>query len=163
MKTAVYPGSFDPFTLGHMDLLLRSCALFDHVIVAILHNKRKDPFFTLQEREEMIRNSIEEAGIGNISFAYYDGLLIDFAREKKVTAIVRGLRAVTDFEYELQLASTNKQLEPQVETVFMMASTQYAYLSASTVREIAYYGGDIRTMVPAVNVQRIMERLKRHE
>lgn len=160
---AIYPGTFDPFTLGHVDILQRALKLFDHVIVAILENKNKKPVFSSDERKQMIFDALQDEGINQrVSFIFFDGLLVDLARAQKATAVIRGLRATMDFEYELAMASTNKILYADVETMFLMADTQYAHLSSSIVREVAYFGGDISTMVPAVNEAKIIERLQQH-
>ena len=145
MKKAIYPGTFDPITLGHMDIIKRSLDIFDEVIVGVLLNSSKTPIFAPEERVEMIKKEVE--GLGNVKVKSFDGLLVDFARTENVRAIIRGLRAVTDFEYELQMSQTNKVIAPEIDTIFMTASLKYAYLSSSIVREVASYGGDITKFV----------------
>ncbi len=147
MKTGIYAGSFDPFTNGHLDILERASRVFDKVIVGVLTNSAKTPTFTLEERLDFIRRSVEAAAI-DCEVSTFSGLLVDFAKERRATSLVRGLRAVTDFEYELQIASINKKLAPEIETIFLMSSTKYSYLSASIVREIGHWDGPIAEFVP---------------
>lgn len=146
MKTGIYPGSFDPITYGHLDIITRSAKLFDTLYIGVLNNSGKHALFTAKERVEMIKMVTE--GIPNIEVAAFDGLLADYAQIVHADAIIRGLRAVTDFEYELQIAQTNHRLNPNVDTIFLTTSTKYAYLSSSIVKEIAAYGGDISQFVP---------------
>ncbi|WP_343209538.1 pantetheine-phosphate adenylyltransferase [Anaerolentibacter hominis] len=145
MKIAVYPGSFDPVTLGHLDVIRRSAKLVDKLIIGVLNNGKKTPLFTADERVDMIKQVTKD--IPNLEVESFDGLLIEYARIKKAQAIVRGLRAVTDFEYELQLAQTNHKLNPNVDTMFLTTSVEYAYVSSSIVKEVAMYGGDISGFV----------------
>lgn len=159
MSICIYPGSFDPFTNGHLDLLIRASKIFDQVIVGVLINSDKKGFFTTQERKEFITLSAKEAGIENFAVETFNGLTIDFAKEQSAHIIIRGLRAVTDFEYELQIAATNKKLAPDIETMFLMTNTLYSYLSSSIVKEIATYGGCIAGLVPDVTRNTIAERL----
>ena len=147
MKIAVYPGSFDPFTLGHLDILNRALALFDKVIVTIAVNQRKGPLFTVDERIEFIREAMPHAD-GRLEFAAFDGLLVDFCRDNGATVIVRGLRALADFEYEFQFAHMNRRLAPGVDTVFFMTDERNHYVSSSLVKEVASLGGDVNGLVP---------------
>ena len=146
MKRAIYPGSFDPVTYGHIDIIERAADIFDELIVAVLNNSAKQPLFSVLERVNILNEVL--ADIPNIKILSYEGLLVDFAKETNAKVIVRGLRAVTDFEYELQLAQTNSVLSSGVDTVFLTTSLEYAYLSSSTVKEVASYGGDIDKFVP---------------
>lgn len=148
-KTAIYPGTFDPITLGHQDLIQRASTIFDKVIVAVAINPGKAPTFTLEERVELAKQSL--SGISNVEVCGFEGLLINVAVEKGAKVIIRGLRAVSDFEYEFQLAGMNRRMKPEVETLFLTPADQYAYLSSSLVREIATLGGDVSEFVaPAV-------------
>lgn len=149
MKTAIYPGTFDPITNGHTDLVQRAARLFDRVIVAIAANPGKAPAFPLARRVELARTALE--GTDKVEVCSFDSLLVDFARQRGADVILRGLRAVSDFEYEFQLASMNRQLAPAIETVFLTPSEQYAFVSSSLVREVAMLGGDVSHFVhPAV-------------
>ena len=147
MNIAVYPGSFDPVTYGHLDIIKRASRMFDQVIVAVMCNSAKSPLFTLDERVKMIRDSVE--GLTNVKIESFGGLLIDYCKANDIHIVIRGLRAITDFEYELQIAQTNKELSRgQVDTVFLTTSLKYSYLSSSVVKEIASYNGDITPCVP---------------
>lgn len=145
MKKAIYPGSFDPVTLGHLDVIKRASKLFDHLIIGVLNNNAKTPLFTVEERVKMIEEAIRE--IPNAEVRSFDGLTVDFAKKCGANAVVRGLRAVTDFEYELQIAQLNHVIDPEIDTVFLTTSLQYAYLSSSSTKEVAAYGGDISHFV----------------
>ncbi len=146
MKRAIYPGSFDPVTYGHMEIIKRASEIFDELIVAVLENRAKTPLFSIDERVNILNEVL--AQFPNVTIRSYAGLLVDFAMKEEAGVIVRGLRAVTDFDYELQLAQTNRVLNKNVDTVFLATSLRYAYLSSSTVREVASYGGDIGKFVP---------------
>ena len=141
MTVAVYPGSFDPVTLGHYDIIERTSKIMDKVIIGVLQNKSKTPLFSAEERVNMLKEVT--AGLNNVEVRSFDGLLIDFARSCNATVVVRGLRAVTDFEYELQLAQTNRVIAPEIDTLFLNTNLKYSYLSSSVVKEIAVFGGDI--------------------
>ena len=143
---AVYPGTFDPVTNGHLDLIRRSSLLFDHVVVAILQNAEKAPLFSIRERVDMLEEVV--GGHKNVSVTSFRGLLVDFVKRQKATVIVRGIRAVSDYEYELQMAMMNRRLSCDVETVFMMPAEAYSYLSSRLVKEISFFGGSIRGLVP---------------
>ena len=152
MKKAVYPGTFDPVTRGHEDLVRRAARLFDHVVLAVADSRTKRPFFSLEERVEMAR--IVLADCDNVTVQGFSGLLMDFMRQQQARIILRGLRAVSDFEYEFQMAGMNRQLYPDVETVFLTPAEQYMFISATMVREIATLGGDVSPFVnPAVLVR----------
>jgi pantetheine-phosphate adenylyltransferase len=144
--TAIYPGTFDPITNGHLDVIERSARLFDRLIVALLRNADKAPLLTLEERQEGARRVVEP--YPNVSVESFDGLLVDYCRARGARAIVRGLRALSDFEYEFQMALMNRRLEPGVETVFMMPSEAYSYVSSRLVKEVAQLGGDVSGLVP---------------
>ena len=146
MRIAVYPGSFDPFTNGHLDILERSLRLFDEVVVAVLINPNKSCLIQSSERVRMIKDSIGDRP--GVRVDQFNGLLIDFCHKMNATAVIRGLRAVSDYEYEVQLSTINRQLAPDLETVFLMSSPQYSFLSSSIVKEIARYGGPIANLVP---------------
>ncbi len=146
MKRAIYPGSFDPVTYGHIDIIERASDIFDELIVAVLDNKAKSPLFSVNERVNILKEVLKD--INNVKILSYEGLLVDFAIANDANVIVRGLRAVTDFEYELQMAQTNNVLNSGVDTMFLTTSLEYAYLSSSTVKEVASYGGDISKFVP---------------
>lgn len=153
MKRAIYPGSFDPVTFGHIDMIERSAKMVDELVVAILINSAKNPLFSVEERVSMLE---EISGhIPNIRITSFNGLLIDYAREVDASVIVRGLRAVTDFEYELQIVQTNRIINSQIDTVFLTTSLEYAYLSSTIVKEVASYGGDISHFVPERLIDRI--------
>lgn len=145
-KIAVYPGTFDPITLGHIDLVERAALIFDHVIVAVAANKNKNPFFSLQERVELASLTLKK--LTNVEIMDFDGLLIDFMHAKSATIIVRGVRMVSDFDYEFQLAGMNRQLAPKIESVFLMPAQNYSCISSSIVREIASLKGDLTPFVP---------------
>ena len=147
MRTAIYPGSFDPVTNGHLDVIDRASKLFDRVIIAVAHNEAKTPMFTPDERLGFIREST--IGVPNLEFTHFDGLLVDYARDAGACAIVRGLRAISDFEFEFQMALMNRRLQPSAETIFLMPREEYSYLSSRMVREVARLGGDITPFVPA--------------
>jgi len=148
MRKAIYPGSFDPITNGHLDVIERASRLFDEVYVAVLDNNQKDGMFSTSERVRFITESIN--GLDNVFCDSFSGLLVNYAEKKGVKAIIRGLRAVTDFDWEFQLALTNRQLDPDLETVFLMTDSKYSYLSSSLVRQIASLGGDIKSLVPTI-------------
>ena len=146
MLRAVYPGSFDPVTYGHMDIILRSCKIVDELIVGVLCNKAKMPLFSVEERVRMLEEVTKD--LKNVRIVPFNGLLVDFASKMEADVVIRGLRAITDFEYELQMSQTNHKLEPNVETMFLTTSIEYSYLSSTTVREIAAFGGDLSQFVP---------------
>ena len=158
MTTALYPGSFDPITLGHLDVIERAAGVFDRLVVGVLVNPRKSPLLELDERIAAIREAADEAlGLlaARVEVASFDGLTIDFAHRLRAGFIVRGLRAVSDFESELQMAHTNRKLAPDVDTMFFMTALEHAYLSSSLVKEIAQFGGDVSRMVPPSVVRRL--------
>ena len=150
MKTsnAIYPGTFDPVTNGHLDIIERSSRLFGQVVVAILVNPQKEPLFSSEERAELIRQSLSPETI-NVDVAVFQGLLVDYANERQADVIIRGIRAVSDYEYELQMALMNRRLRPEIETFFMLPAENYSYLSSRLVREIAENSGSIEGLVPA--------------
>lgn len=159
MRIAVYPGSFDPVTLGHMDIIERSSKLFDKLIVGVLVNSSKVPLFSAEERVNMIKGVVSE--YANVEVRSFDGLLVEFARLCKATAVVRGLRAVTDFEYELQMSQTNHIIAPDIDTIFLTTNLNYAYLSSSVVKEVARYGGDISKFVAPEVRRQVLEKYNR--
>jgi pantetheine-phosphate adenylyltransferase len=146
IRRAIYPGSFDPVTNGHLDVIDRARKLFDEVIVAVAHNDQKHPLFTLEERLDFLQRTIGR--IKNVEIAPLDGLLVDFAVKRKATAVIRGLRAISDFEFEFQMALMNRKLEARVETIFLMPKEEYTYLSSRIVKEIARLGGNVKDFVP---------------
>ena len=156
MVTAVYPGSFDPLTLGHLDIIERSARIVDELVVGVLNNSAKNSLFSLDERVSMIKEMTDS--MPNVTVTSFNGLLVDYMREIDATIIVRGLRAVTDFEYELQIAQTNHVENPEVETIFLTTSLQYSYLSSTIVKEFASYGGDLSKFVPARFIDRIYDK-----
>ena len=156
MVTAVYPGSFDPATYGHLDVIRRASVSFDRVVVGVLHNSSKSPLFSVEERVNILEKATKD--IPNVIIKPFDGLSVNFARENHAQVIVRGLRAVTDFEYELQMAQTNRVLAPDVDTIFLTTSLEYAYLSSSSVKEIASFGGDISQCVPEFVAKQIYRK-----
>ena len=159
MRRAIYPGSFDPITYGHLDIIERSARVVDELIVGVLYNKAKIPLFSAEERVRMIKEVTKN--IENVKVVAFEGLLVDFADQMHADVIIRGLRAATDFEYELQMAQTNRKLDDKVETLFMVTGLEYAYLSSSTVREVAAFGGDISNFVPEPMKKKIMEKKKK--
>ena len=158
MLKAIYPGSFDPVTLGHMDIIKRSCKIVDELIVGVLNNNAKTPLFSVEERVKMLKEATKE--LENVQVVEFEGLLVDFAKEMDAKVVIRGLRAITDFEYELQMTQTNHKLEPDVETLFLTTSIEYSFLSSTTVKEVAAFGGDITQFVPEVVVKEIEEKMK---
>ncbi|MBP3701655.1 MAG: pantetheine-phosphate adenylyltransferase [Lachnospiraceae bacterium] len=158
MRIAVYPGSFDPITLGHLNVIERAAAMVDQLIVGVLNNQAKWPLFTAEERVEMIREATTH--LPNVVAVPFDGLTIDFARRSGAQWIIRGLRAVTDFEYELQMAQTNRVLAPEIDTIFFTTELKYAYLSSSTVKEVARFGGDIDGFLTSAVAERTHAKLK---
>lgn len=157
MLRAVYPGSFDPVTNGHLDIIRRSRCLADELIVGVLNNKAKTPLFSVEERVKMLKELTKN--MTGVKVVPFEGLLVDFAKEMSAGIVVRGLRAVTDFEYELQMAQTNNKLSPELETVFLTTSLEYSYLSSTIVKEVAAFGGDISQFVPETIERRIQEKI----
>ncbi|MBR3791536.1 MAG: pantetheine-phosphate adenylyltransferase [Clostridia bacterium] len=158
MRIAVYPGSFDPLTNGHLNIIKRASRLYDKVIVGVLDNSSKNPIFTAEERKEMIDKAV--ADIKNVSCYAFSGLLVDFAKQNNATVIIKGLRTVADFEYEFQIALLNKALNPEYETVFMMTDSKYSYISSSVVKEVAKYQGELGDFVPICNIEKIKTKFK---
>lgn len=154
---AIYPGSFDPVTYGHLDIIERSADLVDELIVGVLNNNAKSPLFSVEERVKMLKEVTKD--ISNVKVVTFEGLLVDFAEQMDAKMIVRGLRAITDFEYELQMAQTNHKLAPQLETIFLTTSLDYSYLSSTIVKEVATFGGDISKFVPEYISRQIMEKM----
>lgn len=146
-RIGIYPGTFDPFTNGHLDLVKRGLRIFDHLIVGVAPNPKKNPLFSIEERMDLVRETLK--GNRRVSLEMFDGLLVDYAAERKGVAIIRGLRAVSDFEYEMQMALMNRRLSSDIETVFMMPSEEYSYLTATIVKEIASLDGSVRGLVPS--------------
>jgi len=159
MAIAVYPGSFDPITYGHIDIVRRARKLFSKLYVAVVANPHKSPLFTAEERVEITQAALAEAGINGLEVISFDGLLIDCARERSADAIVRGLRANSDFEYEFQMALTNRDLAPEFESVFFMTAGRYSFLASSMVKEVCAYGGDVSTFVPNSVQTALQEKL----
>ena len=158
MKTAVYPGSFDPITKGHLDVIERGSRMFDHLVVSILTNSSKVPCFTTDERIEMIRKAT--AHLPNVEVDSFHGLLVDYMEKNHYGFVLRGLRALSDFDYEFQMASTNKKLSPHVEIVFLMTDINYSYINSTMVREVIKYGGNVQEMVPEVVMETIQAKFK---
>lgn len=156
MRTAVYPGSFDPITNGHIDIVRRALKIFDNVYVAVIKNPEKKPFFSCEDRVKMIKEEFK--GDKNITVDSFDGLLVDYARKVNADVIVRGLRAVSDFDYEFQMALTNLKMYPEIETIFIMTDYKYSYLSSSLVKQISGLGGDVSGFVP----EHVKQKLKKH-
>ena len=158
-RRAIYPGSFDPVTNGHLDVIDRARKLFDQVIVAVAHNDEKQPLFTLAERLQLLRATTD--GLANVEIAALDGLLVDFAMASQATAVIRGLRAVSDFEFEFQMALMNRKLDARIETIFLMPKEEYTYLSSRIVKEIAHLGGRVVEFVPLQVAAALERKLKR--
>ena len=155
-KIAIYPGSFDPVTNGHLDIIKRGLKLFDSIIVAILHNPAKEGLFTVEERKEMLESTLKD--MPNTSVDTFDGLLVDYAAQRKACAILRGMRAVSDFEYEFQMALMNRRLNRNVQTVFLMTGLRWIFVSSSIIKEAASFGGNINGMAPAIVNQKLKEK-----
>ncbi|MBO4399087.1 MAG: pantetheine-phosphate adenylyltransferase [Lachnospiraceae bacterium] len=159
MKVGIYAGSFDPVTLGHLDVIERASRIVDRLVIGVLNNTSKTPSFTAEERVEFIQRVTKD--IPNVEVKTFDGLTVDFAKQEKARILVRGLRAVTDFEYELQIAQLNHKLDPKIDTIFLTTSVEYSYLSSSIVKEIAHFGGDISKLVPKEVKQDIIDKLQK--
>ena len=157
IRTAIYPGSFDPLTMGHVDIIARGSGLFDKIVVAVLENAEKDPVFSVAERIYMIEETFADRD--NVEADAFSGLLVDYAKNKNATAIVRGIRAISDFEYEFQMALMNRRLAPSIETVFMMPAEEYSYVSSRLVKEVAGLGGSVTGLVPAGVERLLIDRL----
>ena len=155
---ALYPGTFDPPTSGHVDLIHRGAKLFDHLTVAVLLNPVKDPLFTVAERVEMLKEATAE--IGNVSVATFDGLTVEFARQVGASAVLRGIRAISDYEHEFQMALMNRRLAPDIETVFLQPAGRYSFVSSRMVKEVFSFGGDVSGLVPANVLKRLRGRIK---
>jgi pantetheine-phosphate adenylyltransferase len=163
MRRAIYPGSFDPLTNGHLDIIERGCKLFDEIIIAILVNPEKQPFFTIEERHEMLNEILRDIHQGgcHVSVDSFRGLLVNYAVAQQADAIVRGIRAISDYEYELQMALMNRRLEPSIETVFMMPAETYSYVSSRLVKEVFQLGGVIGGLVPPRIEQRMKDKMNK--
>ena len=159
MRTAIYPGSFDPVTYGHIDVIERSSKMVDKLIVAVLNNNSKNSLFSADERVNMLKEVTKH--LPNVEIKHFGGLTIEFARECNAAIIVRGLRAITDFEYELQMAQTNRIMAPDIDTIFLTTDLKYAYLSSSTVKEVAMFGGDISEFVAPLVVEKVKDKFKK--
>ncbi|MCD7907804.1 MAG: pantetheine-phosphate adenylyltransferase [Clostridium sp.] len=157
MNKAIYPGSFDPVTLGHLDIIERTSKMFDRVIIGVLNNKSKSPLFSVEERVNMLKEVTSD--LPNVEVQSFEGLLIDFVRKNDARVIVRGLRAITDFEYELQMAQTNRVIAPEVDTIFLTTNLRYSYLSSSIVKEIAEFNGEISAFLHPAVAEKVREKL----
>ena len=160
-KLAIYPGTFDPITNGHIDIVIRGAKIFDEIIIAVGENPHKKTLFSHNERVELVKEVVDQLGLSNITADHFSGLLADYMRRKKAIAVIRGLRALSDFEYEFQMALANRKIYPQFETVFLMPSEQFIYLSSSMVKEIAQNGGDISQFVPPVVEEALYKKFGR--
>lgn len=160
-RTAIYPGSFDPLTNGHVDIIQRGFKLFDKIIVAILYNPSKKPLFSVDERIEMIKTCLSE--YPNIEVDHFGGLLIEYAKKKKVTAIIRGMRVVSDFENEFQMSMMNRSLDRDIQTIFLMTGLRWVFISSSTIKEVASFGGDVSNMVPSYVNTKLIEKFDRKD
>ncbi len=158
MLKAIYPGSFDPVTNGHLDIIRRSAKIVDELIVGVLNNNAKSPLFSVEERVNMLEEVTKE--IKNVKIVPFAGLLIEFAKEQGANLVIRGLRAITDFEYELQMSQTNHKLDSSIETMFLTTSIEYSYLSSTTVKEIAVFGGDVSQFVPKIVAVELEQKMK---
>ena len=158
MTRAIYPGSFDPVTMGHLDIIKRSAKIVDELIVGVLNNNSKSPLFSVENRVKMLKEVV--CDIPNVKVMSFEGLLVDFAKRMDAQVIVRGLRAVTDFEYELQMSQTNSVLDKDIDTIFFTTSLEYAYLSSSTVKEAAFFGADISRFVPKPVINQVYDKIK---
>jgi pantetheine-phosphate adenylyltransferase len=154
---ALYPGTFDPPTNGHVDLIQRGSRLFDHLIVAVLNNPGKDPLFTVEERVEMLREVT--GSLDNVSIATFDGLMVNFARQQGASAVLRGIRAISDYEYEFQMALMNRRLAPEIETVFLQPAGRYSFVSSRMLKEVFSFGGDVTGLVPPNVIKRLRGRI----
>ena len=153
---AIYPGSFDPVTNGHLDLIARAAKIFDHLVVAILRHSQRNPLFPVEERGAMLSEGIAE--FGNVSVSTFDGLLVDYAREQRAHAVVRGIRAISDYEYEFQMALMNRRLSPDVETIFLMPDAKYSFVSSRLVKEVFRLGGSVDGLVPKFVIERMKDK-----
>ena len=158
MLRAVYPGSFDPVTFGHLDVIKRSCGIVDELVVGVLNNNAKMPLFSVEERVKMLEEVTKD--LPNVVIRPFNGLLVEFAKQVDARVIIRGLRAITDFEYELQMSQTNHKLESSLETIFLTTSMEYSYLSSTMVKEIAVFGGDITQFVPEAVIEKLEKKMK---
>ena len=157
MTKAVYPGTFDPVTYGHLDVIKRASVLFDEIIIGVLHNYQKSPLFSAEERVNILKEVTKD--IPNITIKAFEGLSVEFVRQCGARVIIRGLRAITDFDFELQMAQTNRVLEPDIDTMFLTTSLEYAYLNSTTVKEVAYFGKDISKFVPPYVVEQLKKKM----
>lgn len=158
MSIAIYPGSFDPVTLGHYDIIKRSAVMFDQVIIGVLNNTSKKPLFSLEERVNMLQDTVLD--LPNVSVEAFNGLLVEFVKQKQTNIIIRGLRALTDFDLEMQMAQSNRMVAPDVDTVFLSTSLEYSYLSSSIVKEYARYGVDLKEFVPECVISKLINKMK---
>jgi pantetheine-phosphate adenylyltransferase len=156
---ALYPGTLDPPTNGHIDLIQRGAKLFDHLVVAVLNNPGKNPFFTVEERVEMLQESI--SALSNVSVATFDGLMVDFARQQGASAVLRGIRAISDYEYEFQMALMNRRLAPEIETVFLQPAGRYSFVSSRMLKEVFSFGGEVTGLVPPNVLKRLRSRFSK--
>ena len=161
MKTAVYPGTFDPVTYGHLDVIRRASVSFDRVVVGVLQNSAKSPLFSVEERVNMLKNITKD--MPNVEVSSFDGLLVDFVQQQKADVIVRGLRAITDFEYELQMSQTNRVIASQIDTIFLTTNLKYSYLSSTIVKEIARYHGNINEFLHPYVAEKVREKVEEEE
>ncbi|NLW56450.1 MAG: pantetheine-phosphate adenylyltransferase [Firmicutes bacterium] len=159
MTIAICPGSFDPVTNGHLDIIQRAAVIFDELIIAVGNNPGKKPLFTVEERIELLEKAIAEIQLTNVRVDHFSGLQVEYARANQARVIVKGLRALSDFEYEFQMALTNKKLAPEIETMFMMTATEYSFLSSSLVKEIVYFGGEPVDLVPTVVLDALHKKM----
>lgn len=161
MTRAIYPGSFDPVTLGHLDIIRRSADKVDELIIGVLNNHTKNPLFSVEERVEMLTELVRD--YPNVTVEAFSGLSVEFVKRKNANVIIRGLRAISDFDYELQMAQTNRKLYPAADTMFLTTSLEYAYLSSTTVKEVAYFDGDITGFVPDAIIDRVYTRVRENK
>lgn len=160
MKTCIYPGSFDPITYGHLDIIERALKITDKLIVAVLNNNDKHSLFSVEERLEMIRDAVKD--FDNVAVESFEGLLVDYAKSKNSNLIIRGLRAVTDFEYELQMAQTNRELYKDIDTIFLLTNLKYSYVSSSAVKQVASFDGDVSKFVTPFVADKLMRKFNKH-